>query len=160
MAAYQQGCHSSQWGAFFSRSRAPHGEQRSGIATGSRVSPANALSQGSLVRLPLLDLHLQLKFLVSFLRGQLTNHGTPPSLLTTRSNPFRPLTIFLPSPDTYSDHDQKPLTIFGRMAAKGKCIAHSTPLIRAAISTSSRWKLVSGSRGHVVRNSRQRNKAS
>jgi eukaryotic-like serine/threonine-protein kinase len=56
----------------------------------------------TLFRLPLLDLHLQLSFLVSFLRhdtppsllttrsGQLTNHGTPPSLLTTRSNPIRP----------------------------------------------------------------------
>ncbi len=34
---------------------------------------------------------LQLKFLVSFLRGPLTNHDTPPALLPIRSNPIRPL---------------------------------------------------------------------
>jgi hypothetical protein len=31
-----------------------------------------------------------LKILVSFLRGQLTNHGTPPTLHAIRSNPVRP----------------------------------------------------------------------
>jgi hypothetical protein len=31
-----------------------------------------------------------LKILVSFLRGPLTNHGTPPTLHAIRSNPVRP----------------------------------------------------------------------
>ncbi len=77
-------------GSFFSSLRALRGSKRSGITTDIRAPPAGPLSQGCLFRQPLQDLHLQLKFLVSFLRGQLTNHGTPPSLLTTRSIPIRP----------------------------------------------------------------------
>jgi hypothetical protein len=41
-----------------------------------------------------LDFHLQLKFVISFLRGQLINHDTQPSLLVIRSNPNRPLHQF------------------------------------------------------------------
>lgn len=34
---------------------------------------------------------LAVKVVISFLRGQLINHDTPPSLQTTRSKPDRPL---------------------------------------------------------------------
>ena len=42
------------------------------------------------VRQPEQNYLRQLKILVSFLRGLLTNHGTPPTLLAIRSNPVRP----------------------------------------------------------------------
>lgn len=64
--AYQQGYRSSQPGAFFSPSRARHGEERSRIATGFQASLANPFSQGNLFKLPVEDLHLQLKVVVSF----------------------------------------------------------------------------------------------
>jgi hypothetical protein len=60
--AYRQGFVRNQRGALFNSRRALRGQERSGIATGIRTSPADILSQGSLFRLPLLDLHLQLSF--------------------------------------------------------------------------------------------------
>ena len=60
--AYRQGFVGNQRGALFNSRRALRGQERSGIATGIRTSPADILSQGSLFRLPLLDLHLQLSF--------------------------------------------------------------------------------------------------
>jgi hypothetical protein len=36
------------------------------------------------------DFHLQLKVVISFLRGQLINHDTQPTLLHIRSNPDHP----------------------------------------------------------------------
>lgn len=47
--AYRQGCASNQPGAFFNPLRARHGKERSGIATDSRASPADPLSQDNLI---------------------------------------------------------------------------------------------------------------
>lgn len=44
-----------------------------------------------ILRRPVLDFHLQLKIVISFLRGQLINHDMQPSLLVIRSNPDHPL---------------------------------------------------------------------
>src|SRR5262245_7595228 len=87
------GCLASQPGTFLASDVPSNDPRRFGIGDEflglSDKSPQLGLP---ISRQPKQSYLRQLKILISFLRGQLINHGTPPPLQPIRSNPVRPRT--------------------------------------------------------------------
>ena len=81
----------TSWEREFSGGRTRHGPQRFGIAAGLGGLSDEALGPGlPVLRQPKRSYLRQLKMVVGYLRGLLTNHGTPPARQPIRSIPVRP----------------------------------------------------------------------